>query len=253
MSPLISSCNLYKYTEYLDIKRRRRCRNYFEFDIQVIFLYSKDMKYLKDIVFYNDKDHRAVNRYKQIMHLIHSKGGRIIFFNTNMQGNIELGDLVRRKPQLGHSMIVLKTSVLTLVERKGSFYLIQHHTHRKAVDFKIVKRFECRPEVIEMADFAPACPREVCKSDNMSIYPCNLLHCPCRGRGSRAKCYDCGKNSHLCYMGCGKCYLNIKSHMQTHYATCDEIVNLYWGQQQVENARDHLFIDIKRYPCQHIN
>jgi hypothetical protein len=243
----ITSCDLYRYVDYVDYKRRRRCRNYIDFRIKITFLYTKDMRYIEDVIFHNNYDYRAVNRHQDFILLMRHLGARIIFFNTTLEGNIELGDLVMRRPNAGRSMISMKTTVFSLVERQGSFYIVSHHTHRRPEQFKVLRRLIHKPYPIDLINYKPACARKNCRGHNTNVFPCTRIRCACNKKGSQVYCYDCEQLSHLCHLGCGYTYVDIASHRETHSGTGDCIRNLYTGQKPIDNARQYLFIDLKKY------
>jgi hypothetical protein len=244
---MITSCDLYRYVDYVDYKRHRRCRNYIDFNMKVTFLYTKDMRYIVDVIFYRTLDPRAVRRHHDFLSVMRHLNAKVIYFNTTFDGNIELGDLILRRPNAGRSMISMKTTVYSLIEREGAYYIVSHHTHRRPGQFKVWRKFAYKPYPIDIQNYRPQCCRRACLSHNTQVYPCKRLHCACKHKGSLVFCYDCEKECHLCHLGCGRTFLNITSHRQTHSGTGDGIRNLYFGERPVENARRYLFIDLRKY------
>lgn len=244
---MITSCELFRFVDYIDYKRHRRCRHYIDFKIKITYLYSKDMKYLEDLHFHRTYDHRAVRRHQDFIRMMNHIGARIIYFNTTFEGNIELGDIVHKRPNCGYSMVMMKTTVYSLVERKGEFFLVSHHTHRRPEQFRVIKRFDHKPEPIDIQDYRPQCPVRSCRSHNTNVYACQRRTCHCHRKGSLLYCNNCSRISHLCHLGCGVAFFGLRGHKHTHKGTGDIVRNLYFGQKPIENAREYIFIDLKKY------
>lgn len=246
MDNVIKSCACYQYVDCVLVSRRRICRNYYKSEVKVTYYYDDDMKYLIALEIENCDNRRYMRRYQEFIKLVYRKGGSIVYFNTTIRANIELGDLLLPRTRRGITEWCLKSTLLSLVYVKGRYLLVRHETKQRTLDCVIVKEFDLCPRPIDMKEYSLECPHEVCSSDNTQLLSCSIGDCFCLGKGRMVKCNDCNKVGHLCIYGCGIVVKSMKQHARVHSTTGDTFRDIYFGEKEVKHAWRKRYINYKK-------